>query len=140
METSDVRKRILDVLNSARRDAAERRTRNAEAGAAYEKFLETVATPVCRQVAAVLKAERLPCAVETPAGAVRLVSERSSTDFVEIGLDTSAARPRVVVRAERVKGRERYEDVQPIREGVGIEHLTDEDVLEALAGAIGVFA
>ncbi len=78
--------------------------------------------------------------LETPAGAVRLASERSASDFVEIRLDTNAARPHVVVHAERVKGRERYEETQPIREGVGIEHLTDEDVLDALAGVIGVFA
>ena len=138
METSDVRKRILDVLTRATR-RCQRRTRNAEAGAAYEKFLETVAQGI-RQVADVLKAERLLCTVETPAGAVRLSSERSASDFVEIRLDTNAARPHVVVHAERVKGRERYEDTQPIREGVGIEHLTDEDVLDALAGVIGVFA
>lgn len=140
METSDVRKRILDVLNAARRDAAERRTRNAEAGAAYEKFLEGVATPVCRQVVDVLKAERLPFSVQTPAGAVRVVSERSADDFVEIRLDTSGARPQVIVRVERVRGRERYEDAQPIREGVGIEHLTAQDVLDAVAGVIGVLA
>lgn len=140
METSAVRKRILDVLNAAKRDAAERRSRNAEAGAAYEKFLEGVAAPVCRQVVDVLKAERLPFAVQTPAGAVRVVSERSAGDFLEIRLDTSAARPTVVVHVERVKGRERHEDAQPIREGVGIEHLTEEDVLDAIAGVIGVFA
>jgi len=139
METSAVRKRILDVLNAARRDAAERRTRNAEAGAAYEKFLESVATPVCRQIADVLKAERLPFTVQTPAGAVRVASERSAGDFLEIRLDTSAARPTVVVHVERVKGRERHEDVQPIREGVGIEHLTEEDVLNALADTLGPF-
>jgi hypothetical protein len=140
METSAVRKRILDALNAARRDAADRRTRNAEAGAAYEKFLDGVATPVCRQVVDVLKAERLLFMVQTPAGAVRVVSERSGDDFVEIRLDTHAARPHVVVRVERVRGRERYEDEQPIREGVGIEHLTDEDVLGAIAGVIGVLA
>ena len=39
METSDVRKRILDSLDArARRDAAERRARNAEVGAAYEQL------------------------------------------------------------------------------------------------------
>jgi hypothetical protein len=140
METSAVRKRILDVLNAARRDAAERRTRNTEAGAAYEKFLEDIATPVCRQVADVLKAERLPFSVQTPAGAVRVASERSPGDFFEICLDTNAPRPQVIVRAERVKGRERYEDVQPLREGVGIEHLTAADVLDAVAGVVGIFA
>jgi hypothetical protein len=140
METSAVRQRILDVLNAARRDAAERRTRNAEAGAAYERFLESVATPVCRQVVDVLKAERLPFSVQTPAGSVRVASERSASDFFEIRLDTSAARPTVVIQVERVRGRERYEDVQPIREGVGIEHLTDADVLDAIAGVLGVLA
>jgi hypothetical protein len=140
METSAVRQRILDVLNAARRDAAERRTRNAEAGAAYERFLESVATPVCRQVVDVLKAERLPFSVQTPAGSVRVASERSANDFFEIRLDTSAARPTVVIQVERVRGRERYEDVQPIREGVGIEHLTDADVLDAIAGVLGVLA
>lgn len=140
METSAVRQRILDVLNAARRDAAERRTRNTEAGAAYERFLEGVATPVCRQVVDVLKAERLPFSVQTPAGSVRVASERSASDFFEIRLDTSAARPTVVIQVERVRGRERYEDVQPIREGVGIEHLTDADVLDAIAGVLGVLA
>ena len=138
METSDVRKRILDVLGNARRDAAERRKRNSEVLAAYEKFLEIVAVPVCHQIAGVLKAERIPLTVNTPAGAVRLVSERSADDFVEIRLDTTAAMPQVVVHVEHVRGRERFVDVQPLRPGVLVDQLTDQDVLDAIADAIGI--
>jgi hypothetical protein len=138
METSDVRKRILDVLGNARRDAAERRKRNSEVVAAYEKFLEIVAVPVCHQIAGVLKAERIAMTVNTPAGAVRLASERSADDFVEIRLDTTAAMPQVVVHVEHVRGRERFVDVQPIRAGVLVDQLTDQDVLDAISDAIGV--
>jgi hypothetical protein len=138
METSDVRKRILEVLSSAKRDATERRKRNGEVLAAYEKFLEIVAVPVCHQVAGALKAERVTFVVNTPAGAVRLVSERSADDFVEIRLDTTAAMPQVVVHVEHVRGRERFVDVQPIRAGVLVDQLTDQDVLDGIADAIGV--
>jgi hypothetical protein len=136
METSAVRQRILDVINAARRDAAERRKRNSEAGAAYDKFLDSVATPICRQVAGVLKAERVPVTVNTPAGTVRIVSDRSADDFLEVRLDTAGDRPQVVVHTERVRGRERFVDAEPIRAGVLVDHLTEEDVLEAVAHAL----
>ena len=80
---------------------------------------------------------RLMLAVHTPAGATRLVSERSSDDFIEIRLDTSGARPQVTVHVERVRGKERFEDDQPVRAGVLVEHLTEEDVLDALADVLG---
>jgi hypothetical protein len=136
METSVVRKRILDVIAAVRRDAAERRARNAEAAPAYEAFLEAIAVPVMRQVSEVLKAERVTFTLNTPAGAVRLASERSAADFVEIRLDTTGARPQVVVHAERVRGRDQHVDIQPIRPGVLIGSLTEEDVLDALADAM----
>ncbi len=65
-----------------------------------------------------LKAEKYMFAVNTPAGASRLFSERSPEDFVEIRLDTRAAVPQVLAHIERVKGRETIEDL-PIRPGVG---------------------
>jgi hypothetical protein len=137
METSVVRKRIVDVIAARRHDAAERRKRNAEAGAAYDRFLEAVATPMMRQVADVLKAERVPFAVQTPAGAVRLVSERAASDFLEVRLDTSGERPQVVVHTERVLGREQFVDAQPIRPGVLVSALTEQDLVDAIADAIG---
>jgi hypothetical protein len=139
METSDVRKRIKDTIERARRQAVERRARNAEASAAYEHFLTTVVTPLCQQVAGALKAESYPFIVNTPAGAVRLASERWPEDFIEIHLDTSGARPQVVARVERVKGRETIAEDRPVKPGTLIEHLSDKDVLDTLSEALLLF-
>ena len=136
MEVSEVRQRILDTIARAKRDAAARRARNAEVATAYERFLETVAAPLVHQVASILKVEKLLFAVHTPAGAVRLVSERSPEDFVEIRLDTSGQVPQVVAHVERVRGRETLVEDRPIRPGVLVEHLTDQDVLDAVAEAL----
>jgi len=137
MEVSEVRKRILDTLARAKSEAAARRARNAEVAAAYERFLETVAAPLVQQVASILKVERILFAVHTPAGAVRLVSERSPEDFVEIRLDTSGQVPQVIAHVERVRGRETLVEDRPIRPGVLVEHLTDQDVLDEVAEALG---
>jgi hypothetical protein len=137
MEVSEVRKRILDTLARAKSEAAARRARNAEVATAYERFLETVAAPLMHQVASILKVEKFLFAVHTPAGAVRLVSERSPEDFVEIRLDTSGQLPQVVAHVERVRGRETLVEDRPIRSGVLVEHLTDQDVLDAVAEALG---
>ena len=137
MEVSEVRQRILDTIARAKRDATARRARNAEVATAYERFLETVAAPLVHQVASVLKVEKYSLAVHTPAGAVRLVSERSPEDFLEIRLDTSGQSPQVVVHVERVRGRETTVEDRPIRPGVLVEHLTDQDVLDEVAEALG---
>ena len=136
MEVSEVRKRILDTLARAKIEAAARRARNAEVATAYERFLETVAAPLVHQVASILKVEKFLFAVHTPAGAVRLVSERSPEDFLEIRLDTSGQVPQVVAHTERVKGRETVVEERPIRPGVLVEHLSDQDVLDAVADAL----
>jgi len=138
MEVSEVRKRILDTLACAKSEAAARRARNAEVATAYERFLETVAAPLVHQVASILKVEKFLFAVHTPAGAVRLVSERSPEDFLEIRLDTSGQSPQVVVHVERVRGRETTVEERPIRPGVLTEHLTGQDVLDEVAEALSV--
>jgi hypothetical protein len=136
MEVSEVRKRILDTLARAKSEAATRRARNAEVATAYERFLETVAAPLVHQVASILKVEKFQFAVHTPAGAVRLVSERSPEDFVEIRLDTSGQVPQVVAHVERVRGRETLVEDRLIRPGVLVEHLTDQDVLDAVSDTL----
>jgi hypothetical protein len=136
METSEVRKRIKDSLDRARARSAERRTANTKAEAAFEVFLQRTAVPVFQQAASALKAEGYPFAVNTPAGSVRLVSERSSSDFVGIRLDTSGQRPQAMLSIERAKGRERLSEEQPLKPGVLVENLTEQDVLDAIAAAI----
>ena len=69
---------------------------------------------------------------------MRLVSERSPEDFVEIRLDTSGQVPQVVAHVERVRGRETLVEDRPIRPGVLVEHLTDQDVLDEVAEALSV--
>ena len=136
METSEIRKRIKDSLDRARARSAERRTANTMAEAAFEVFLQRTAVPVFQQAASALKAEGYPFAVNTPAGSVRLVSERSSSDFVGIRLDTSGQRPQAMLSIERAKGRERLSEEQPLKPGVLVENLTEQDVLDAIAAAI----
>ena len=45
MEISDVRKRVLETIDRAKRTAAERRTRTDEAAREYDVFLERLAVP-----------------------------------------------------------------------------------------------
>jgi hypothetical protein len=137
METADVRKRIKDTIERARRQSAERRTHNSEASAAFEVFLQSRAVPVFQQVANVLRVEGYPFVVHTPAGSVRLASEKSAHDFIDMRLDTTA-RPQVVLRVERVKGRETTSEERPLKPGTTVQHLTDEDVLDAISEALMV--
>ena len=136
METSDVRKRIKDTIERAKRSGTERRARNAEASAAYEAFLATAAVPVFQQVANVLKAEGYPFVVHTPMSSVRLASEKSGEDFIELRLDTTGASPQVVVHVERVKGREKLIEDKAIRPGTPVEALSEQDVLDLVTEAI----
>lgn len=140
METSDVRRRIKDALDRARKLAAERRALNSEAAAAYETFLQHTAIPVFQQVASALKAEGYLFVVHTPAGSVRLVSEKSGSDFVDLRLDTTGARPQVMIRTERRKGREMTSEEHPLEPGVAIGNLSDENVLDAVAASVTILA
>ena len=139
METAEVRKRVKDTIDSARRQAADRRAQNSQAEIDYERFLTSIVVPLCHQVAGALRAEGYPFLVNTPAGAVRLASERWPQDFIEIRLDTSGARPQVVARVERVKGRDVIAEDRPIKPSALVEHLSDQDVLDVVAEALSAF-
>lgn len=139
METSEVRRRIKDSIERARRAAAQRRTQMAEAGQAWDEFLERTAVPVFQQVSDVLKSEGYPFHVNTPAGTVRLASGKSGEDFIELRLDTIGARPEVMARIERAKGRETIMEDRPVKSGTLVEHLTEQDVLDFLVDALAPF-
>ena len=138
METSLVRQRVLRLIENARRSAAERRTRNDDAARVYEHFLDQVAIPVFRQVAGALKAEKFPFTVSTPSGSVRLVSDKSAENYIEISLDTAGDRPVVMGHTSRVRGRRVMESERPIAEAL-VSELTDEDVLAFLLREIELF-
>jgi len=131
MEISDIRKRVLDTIDHARKSAAERRTRADEAGRDYELFLERIAVPLFRQVANVLRAEGYVFNVFTPGGSVRLMSDRAAEDYIELSLDTTGDAPRVMGHTSRGRGRRVMESERPVAARPPAQ-LTEDDVLAFL--------
>ena len=132
MEVSEVRRRLRAAIDQARRDVSARRERTDLASRAYGRFLEAHAVPVFQTLAAALTAEGLRYKVATPAGSVRLSAD-SSSDFIELGLDTSQDPPAVLVRASRGRGRRQIETERSIAAGpAAIETLTEDLLLSAV--------
>ena len=131
-DVAEVRKRIRAEVEKSRRDQAERRTRVAEATSAYETFLETAAIPVFRMFANVLKSEGLNFEVMTPAGGVRLQSERHRDDAIEMELDTTADPPQPLVTITRERGSRVVQSDRTVKGSSPLVQLTEDDVVEML--------
>ena len=131
METSVLRKRLNETIDAARRTAAGRRVRVEEASRAYAEFLDTIAVPLFRQVANVLKASGYSFTVFTPSGAVRLMSDKSAEDYIELSLDSSGDEPMVLGKSSHARGRRVIENERAIAEQT-VAHLTEEHVLQYL--------
>ncbi len=127
-----LRKRLRAEIDKSRRDQAEVRARAAEATRAYEQFLETAAIPVFRMFANVLKSEGMPFEVMTPAGGVRLQSERHREDAIEMELDTTADPPQPLVTITRVRGSRIVQSDRSIKGSNPLVQLTEHDVIEML--------
>jgi hypothetical protein len=128
MEISDVRRQVHETIERARRQAAARRTRNDEASRVFETFLELRAIPLMRQIANVLKIESYAFTVATPSGAVRLMSDRSGDDFIELALDTSGEAPAVVSRVSHTRGRRVISEETIVGAG-DPDAITEEELL-----------
>lgn len=128
MEISEIKKRVLNTVDHAKKAAAERRTRTDQAARDYDVFLERIAVPLFRQVANVLRAEGYLFNVFTPSGSVRLMSDRASEDYIELTLDTAGDEPRVIGHASRRRGRRVMESEKPVADRP-LAALTEEDVL-----------
>jgi hypothetical protein len=137
MEVSDVRKRILETMDRAKRAAAERRALVDEAATEYQLFLDRVAVPLFRQIANVLRAEKHSFSVFTPGGSVRLMSDRSNDDYIELLLDTTNAKPQVIVHSSRGRGRRVTESEIAIGHSGPVRELTEEDVLSVVLRELG---
>jgi hypothetical protein len=131
MEISEVRRRVGEAIERAKRTAAERRGRADEAAREYSTFLDHIAIPLFRQVANVLKAQGYPFSVFTPSGSVRLMSEKSSEDFIELTLDTTGEEPLVIGHCSRSRGRRVVETERPVGNGP-VRNLTEEQALAFL--------
>ena len=128
MEISDVRKQLADAIDRAKRAGQERRGRTDVAREDFDVFLDRLAIPLCRQLAHALKAAGHPFIVNTPSGAVRLLSERSGDDFIELSLDTEGEELWVVGHTRRAWGRRILESERPVRR-CPVRDITEEDVL-----------
>ncbi len=136
MEVSQVRRRVQSAIASARQQAQLQRQATADAERAYAAFLENVATPVARQVAAALKAEGFTFTVFTPGGGLRLAAERGRDDFIDLALDTGSARPQVVGRVSYSRGSRTIDEERPLKANTPPDALTEEDVLEFFVSAL----
>ena len=136
MEVSQVNKRVQIAIEQARGRAQTRRHAAASADKAYALFLETVATPVTRQVANALKVAGIAFTLGTPGGGLRLAADRGRDDFIEFVLDASGDVPQAAGRVSVTRGSRTIDQVVPIKPGTAIEDLADEDVLDFLVRAL----
>src|SRR5262245_48498394 len=126
MEISEVKRRVVETISQARRRASERQVRNDQAAREYESFLETTAIPMFKQVVNVLRAQGLMFTVFTPGGSVRLASDRTGTDFIELLLDTTGDHPQVQGHSRRSRGGRVIDSERPIGPPGA---LSEDDVL-----------
>jgi hypothetical protein len=137
MESSTVRNRLNVIIDAARRASAERRARNDEAVRSYERVLE-FSVPLFKQVAQALKVSGYLFTVFTPGGSVKLMSDKSAEDYLELSLDTSGDRADVIGRVSRTRGRRVMESERPIADKP-VGELTEDDVLEFVLKEITPF-
>ena len=139
MDVVELRKRIKREIDAAKQDAEARRRAGDEAHAEYGAFLAAVAVPLVKQVVVVLRGEGLGFQTFTPAESVRIVSDRSPEDFVELDLDASTSPPRVVGRVSVKRGRLGVlVEEQPLAPGRRIGEIREDDVLDFLMRAVRV--
>lgn len=136
MEVSQVNKRVRSAIEDAKAKAQARRNAAASADKAYAAFVETVATPIARQVANSLKVAGVAFTLGTPGGGVRLAADRGRDDYVEFVLDASGELPQAAGRVSVTRGSRTIVETLPIRPDTAIEDLTEEDVLEFLVRAL----
>jgi hypothetical protein len=136
MEISLVRKRLTETIERAKKQAAERRGRSDQAARDFTVFLQKVAVPLFRQIANALKADGYAFTVFTPSDSVRLMSDRSADDYIELTLDTAENPPRVVGQISRTRGRR----VIDAERAVGApDAVTEEQLLDFLLKELEAF-
>ena len=130
MEVSDVRRRLRAAIETAKRSAAERRTRSDEAAQAWSTVLSEAAVPAFHTLASALAGEGHRFKVSTPGESVRLTPDRAGEEFVELALDTARDVPAVTLRSTRGRGRRMVSSERAVREGAAIAALTQSDIIE----------
>lgn len=132
MDIAQLRKSLIQAIDTAKRDGVAKRARADEATRLYETFLETTAVPVFRAMAGALKGEGLLFEVMTPLGGVRLVPERQREDGIELTLDATLDPPAPVLSVLRSRGSRTVRRERPLTDAQRVEGVTDEDVARVL--------
>ena len=138
MEISVVRKRPhRGRSNCAKNRAADRPGRGDQAARGVGVFLQKVAVPLFRQLANAQKADGYAFTVFTPSDSVRLMSDRTAEDYIELTLDTTENPPRVMGQIKAAPGGRRVIDAErPIG---APDTLTEEQLLDFLLKELEAF-
>ena len=136
MEIADVRNRVRETIDRSKRRAAERHTRVDEASAAYSRFLDRIAVPLFRQVENVLRVQGYAFTLFTPGGSVRLMSDRTAENYIEVLFDAAAEPPAVIGHTRRSHGR-RIDEAETVVGDPAV--LGEEDVLVFVLKALEPF-
>jgi hypothetical protein len=139
VDTAEVRKQLTHRIAELRKAQAQRRSATDAARTAFDVVVEREIAPTVRQFAQALKAEGFPFSVQTPASVVRLVSDRSGDNVIDIVLELGGKQPAVVVRSTFARGRRQLEDERTLAEGAAIATLDGERVLAVLLDVIEPF-
>ena len=138
-EVSEVRQRVLTMIERAGRDAAERRARADVAVAQGGRFLQDTVIPLVRQVLSVLRVEGFQFQLSTPPGSVRLVSVKHHEDFIDFAVDATLDPVTIVTHVSRLRGQRVSTTERPLADGVPVNQLTEEHVLAFLLAALPPF-
>ena len=139
LDTAEVRKQLTHRLAELRKSQTQRRAATDAARTAFDTVAEREIAPTVRQLAQALKAEGFPFTVQTPSGVVRLVSDRSSENVIDIVLELGGKQPAVVVRSAYSRGRRQLEDERTLAEGNAIATLDADRVLAVLLDLLEPF-
>jgi hypothetical protein len=135
LEVGHVRNRLRSAIDRARHDAQTRRQQIAGAEQAYAAFLK-MADPVLRQLTSALRSEGIAFTLFTPEQSLRLASDRSRVDFVELTLDADAQPPEVMLRTSYARGSRTREEERPLKAGAAPDAISEEELLSRLLEAL----
>jgi hypothetical protein len=135
LEVAHVRNRLRNAIENARQRAQARRERTAEAEAAFTAVLDR-ATPILRHLTSALRAEGHAFTLFTPERALRLASDRSRVDFIELALDTTGDVPAVMGRISCARGSRTRDEERALKPGAPLETVSEEDILEFFLAAL----
>lgn len=138
MEPSEIRRRVLQTLDQAKRHVVIQREESDRATQAWEK-LHTAAAASWKIALNVLRAEGHHFSLQTPGGLLRVVSDRSADDFVEMTLDTTQRPPAVLVRTRLSRGRRVIDRETIVADGDRVPELTEERLLHVMLTEIEPF-